>query len=431
MALKDLLGEANAKYAQATTLLREGVDAEHIQQAEGLIQEAKAIQGRCASAQSLLAQIPEAVGMVEQEGVQKFGRQPVSSGSFSDMGEFLFHVWRASNPLLHQPPDSRLVWHKDEGKPREAKDMNEGTGSAGGFLVPTEERTSLMSVAGESAIVRPRATIIRMARRSVTMPVLDQTETTAGRPHWFGGMRFYWEEEAGEKTETDPKFKKIELTAYKLIGYTRASDELVDDAAISLADFFNGPFGFVGGLTWMEDIAFINGTGVGQPLGVLKSGATISVARQQDNPLVSFEDFANMYQHLLPSANAVWVINIGLMSDIITMNGPSGNPMYVWVPNAANGIPGTILGLPVIWTEKLPAPGQAGDVLLADFRYYLVGDRQATTVESTKFDKWAFDQTSWRAVHRVDGQPWLSAPLTLQDGSTTISPFVILGQKSS
>ena len=69
---------------------------------------------------------------------------------------------------------------------------------------------------------------------------------------------------------------------------------------------------------------------------------------------------------------------------------------------------------------------------LADFRYYLIGDRQATTIESTPYtDQWKYDLTSWRAVHRVDGQPWLSAPLTYQDGTVQVSPFVILGAKTT
>ena len=88
--------------------------------------------------------------------------------------------------------------------------------------------------------------------------------------------------------------------------------------------------------------------------------------------------------------------------------------------------------MPVIFTEKTPVVGSAGDVLLADFRYYLIGDRQATTIESTPFtDKWIYDLTTWRVVHRVDGQPWLSAPITLTDGTLTVSPFVILGAKST
>jgi len=31
----------------------------------------------------------------------------------------------------------------------------------------------------------------------------------------------------------------------------------------------------------------------------------------------------------------------------------------------------------------------------------------------------------------VDGQEWLSTPLTYEDGTTQVSPFVILGDKST
>ena len=36
------------------------------------------------------------------------------------------------------------------------------------------------------------------------------------------------------------------------------------------------------------------------------------------------------------------------------------------------------------------------------------------------------NQMTWRVVERVDGQPWLDKPITLQDGASTVSPFVIL-----
>jgi len=284
-------------------------------------------------------------------------------------------------------------------------------------------------VMGESSIVRGRATPIRMARRQIDIPVLDQTATTAGVPHWFGGMQFYWSEEAAEKTVTDADFRQVSLIAHKLIGYTRASDELVDDAAISLADFISGPLGFAGGVAWMEDYAFLRGTGAGQPLGVINAGATLTVARQAVGTPVQYVDLVNMLEEFLPSARGVWCVTQGALSNLMTIQDPEGH--YIWQPNAREGVPQTIFGIPVYFTEKLPTIGNAGDVLLADFRYYLLGDRQATTIESTKFDYWRYDQTSWRVVHRVDGRPWLSSPLTLVDGTETISPFVILGAKST
>ena len=314
----------------------------------------------------------------------------------------------------------------------EVKDLVENVGASGGFLVPTEFIAQLYAIMAEEGFVRSRATKIPMRRRQVNVPVLDQTGTTAGVPHWFGGMTFYWAEEAAEKTESDPSFRQISLVAHKLIGYTRASDELVDDSAVSLDAILTGPLGMAGGATWHEEYAFINGTGAGQPLGVINAGATITVNRAAGGPTIGYGDLANMYESLYPghSVNTtLWSFNQSAMSNLLTVVDAAGN--YIWQPNARDGLPQTVFGIPVQFTEKQPRVGTAGDVVLADWRYYLIGDRQAVTVESTQFDRWRYDETSWRMVHRVDGQPWLSAPLTLQDGTTQVSPFVILGDKST
>jgi HK97 family phage major capsid protein len=354
-----------------------------------------------------------------------------AGGEFKSPGEFYAGVFDA---YINRKQDPRLRYMQEDSKGgHEIKQMVENVGASGGFLVPPEFLANLQAVQAENAIVRPRATIIRMRRRQVDIPVLDQTGTTASQPHWFGGMLAYWGEEAAEKDLTTAKFRKVSLVAHKLIMYTRASDELLSDAAVSLEDFLAGPMGFAGAIQWYEDYAFINGTGAGQPLGVINAGATITVARTAAVPPFQYVDASAMMQSFLPSGRGVWIISQSLMSYVIEMNGPAGNPSYVWQPNARDGIPGYLLGFPVIWSEKVPLTGMTvnGDVILADWRYYLIGDRQATTVESTKYDKWAYDQTSWRAVHRVDGQPWLSAPLTYQDGTSQVSPFVILGAKST
>src|SRR5690606_15495480 len=148
-----------------------------------------------------------------------------------------------------------------------------------------------------------------------------------------------------------------------------------------------------GGAAWMEDYAFLRGTGAGTPLGVLNSPARITVSRSTPGT-VSFGDLAEIVSHFLPSGRGVWIASQSLMSDIIQLKGPSGNESFIWIPNARDGIPGFLLGYPVIWTEKAPSKGYEGDIGLYDLSYYLIGDRQATTVESTRFDRWRFDQTS-------------------------------------
>lgn len=425
MTWKEKLEKAALLFEQAKGILEnpEATDDErsHVQE---MIDDAKELKtealqlkdiGEAGVAQLLLA---------EAEKGQANDPLLAKGGKFDTWGHFLYSVWEAS---VHHKSDPRLVWFKDE-LPDARKQMSEATGAAGGFLVPVEFRAELLAAQAEAGIVRGRATIIRMRRRQLDVPVLDQTATTAGIPHWFGGMQFYWAEEATEKTLTDPEFRKISLVAHKLIGYTRASDELLDDSAISLGDFLSGPLGFAGGVAWTEDYSFLNGTGAGQPLGIIGAGATIGVARAAANA-VSYADLVNMLESFLPTGKGVWIVSQSAMSNLLTIQDPNGN--YVWQPNAREGMPRVLFGFPVFFSEKVPRVGTTGDVVLADWKYYLIGDRQATTIETTQYDRWRYDETSWRVVHRVDGQPWLSAPLVYQDGATQISPFIVLNAYST
>lgn len=428
MTYDELRHKAKQNFDQAKAILSNpDSSAEDKLKVEPLMEDAKSW-----NAQALQLKELEKL-MEEQKNEILSGRSGGAAGGdtqdgsqFKDWGEFLQAIWQWG---AQAKQDKRLVYFKDE--PSGKKDLSEQTGASGGFLVQPDFYQQVMALSAESAIVRSRATRIRMTRRQVNIPVLEQTATTAGVPHWFGGMQAYYAEEASEKTQSDPAWREIELVARKLIMYTRASDELVDDAAISLTDFLSGPMGMAGCIAWTEDYYYFNGTGAGTPLGVINAPATITVNRvDQDN--VVYDDLVTMIENALPSGNFVWVISQSCMSNLLLMNGPTGNPSYIW-GNATNGAPNTLLGYPVIWSEKVPriSTTSVGDVGLYDFKYYLIGDRQATTVESTKFDRWRFDQTSWRAVFRHDGQPWLSAPLTYQDGTTQVSPFVILGAKST
>lgn len=438
MDYKADLAKAAQMFADAKAILEnEKASAEERNKVQPMLLEARELKTRAMQAKDIIESAQEVATLQAQEKSAAADAQ--HSAAFKTWGGFLQAVYMAGHPNVKSAPDSRLRFFKDKDEEAvlsagamEHKDMAEAVGASGGFLVPVEFQTQLQSVGAETSLVRGSATRIPMARRQIQLPVLDQTGTTSGVPHWFGGLQFYWAEEASEKTESDAKFRQVSLVAHKLIGYTRASDELVDDSAISLDAFLSGPLGFAGGVTWMEDFAFLTGTGAGQPQGVIGAGATISVPRQVQAG-VTYIDLVNMFENLLPSSTAVWNVSQSVISNLMTLQDPSGQYMWptLFQGGASTGRPTQLLGMPIRFTEKLPRIGTAGDVLLADWRYYLIGDRQATTVESTKYDRWRFDQTSWRVVHRVDGRPWLSAPLTYEDGITTVSPFVILGAKAT
>lgn len=440
---KDKLGRANLLFEKAKVIAEKGDEAtaEEKENLQTILDDAMKLKQAALQLKQItdgladqppLERLGEGEGEEGGEGETKIvpkGKGKGNGKGFAAWNNFLYAIWLNK---AHGIPDKRLKWFEDKGpEGLEGKQMVGNVGARGGFLIPVEFLANMQAVMSEDALVRKFATIIRMTRRQVAIPVLDQTGALgAGLPNWFGGMRFYWRDETALKTETEAKFRRINLVAKKLIGYTNASDELLDDSAISLADFLGGPLGFAGGIAWMEDYAFFMGVGGGQPRGVINAPVTLAPARTVAGQ-INYVDVINMLQQFLPSARGRWFVSQSAMASLIQMSGPAGNLSYVWQPNARDGVPGYLFGMPVHWTEKLPVLGAQGDILLADWRYYLIGDRQATTVESSQYPRWEYDETSWRAVHRVDGQPWLSAPLTYQDAVTQVSPFVVLGDAAS
>lgn len=430
--------EADGLLLQARAILEDPTaPAEQKALTRQMIADAKRLQGEVAQLLEIKAAATALAGPPQEAARREVGEKP----KFRNFGHFLQavqHVGDVRGPRnIH--PALRALKSRDreendgpmptdgKGASWETKDLVESVGATGGFLVPTEYRAELYALPGPNHLIRSRATVIPMRRRAIQMPVLDQTTTTAGGPHWYGGITATWTEEAGYKAAYEPAFRRIELVAHKLVCFTIASDELLDDSAIGLAAFFASPMGFAGAINWEEEYCFLRGTGVGQPLGIINAGATINVPAAAANA-VGIGDIVNMVSHIY-GENPVWHISRSVMPQLLQLNGPAANPSYVFIPNGRDGIPATLFGYPISWSDKLPALGTAGCIVLADWRYYLIGDRQATTIDSTNQEYFRYDETSWRAVHRVDGQPWLSTWFTESDGTTDVSPFVILGAK--
>lgn len=426
-SVKDMLGEAHALLLQANDIVTspDYTDADR-ERVESLENEAKEIRERAGR----MARIEEARADLEAKIRQDGEVEPTNEepGAFKTIGEQLIAVAKSRQGIY----DPRLRAFYDSGEPGE-KDLSGASGASGAFLMEPQHVRTIYAAVVEQNRIAALSTRIPMASRSVFIPALKQSGTASGEPNWFGGMAAFWTEEGGEKTSTQPEFREIELIARKLAAFTRSSDELLMDSAQSLEAFLTGPMGFPGIVAWKLEYAYLRGTGAGQPLGVLNAPTTVSVGRANDVPPVQYIDLVNMLEHFLPSTKGEWFIGQSLISSLMTMKDDADHFLWptLFQGGASAGKPANLLGMPVNYTEKLPFAGQAGDILLADFSYYLVGDRQAITIQSTNVEKFIEDKTTWRVVYRGDGKPWLDAPITLADGQTTISPFVILGAKAS
>ena len=307
-----------------------------------------------------------------------------------------------------------------------------GEPASGGFLVPEAFRAELLSLSLEASVVRPRARIVPMETSRVIYPYIDDTSHAA---NVFGGVQGYWTPESGTMTDVAATFGRLALEAWKLTAFANVPNELIADSAISFEAFIRSTFPQA--LAYFADVAFLTGNGAGQPLGINTAGnaARVSVAKEsgQAADTVVWENLVKMYSRMLPQslASAVWVVAPDVFPELATMAlsvGTGGGP--VWLNNGVGGPPATILGRPVIVSEKVENLGDQGDINFIDFNYYLVGDRQAMTVASSEHFRFQNGETSFKFVERLDGRPWLQSALTPRNGGPTLSPFVTLDARA-
>lgn len=304
--------------------------------------------------------------------------------------------------------------------------------SEGGFLIPETLRSEMLRVSLETAIVRSRARVIPMETLRVPFPAIDSTTNVSSV---YGGIVAYWTEEAAALTASSATFNRIVLDAKKLTAYTEVPNELLSDTISSFEAYINQLFPEA--LAFYEDDAFMNGTGVGMPLGFATTGNTslVSVAAEtgQDSASIMWENIIKMYSRMLPSSlnRAVWIASIDTFPQLATMAlnvGTGGSA--IWLNSGSDGPPMTILGRPIIFTEKLPTVGSAGDIMFVDLGYYLIGDRQVMSATSSPHYKFGNDMTAFRVIQRVDGRPWIQSAITPKNNSSnTLSPFVALAAR--
>lgn len=300
--------------------------------------------------------------------------------------------------------------------------------SDGGFLIPEVLRAELLRVSLESSVVRQRARVIPMDGPTVPFPTVDSTSNVSSV---FGGVVGYWTEEGATLTESQPRFGRIKLEANKLTLYTEVPNELIRDSRPSMEAFINGIFPEA--ISWFEDVAFFIGGGVGEPLGFLNAPANIPITRSTvvAGNNVEFIDIANMYSRMLPQSlnRAVWVISPDVMPSLLTMTVSNGIPVVLGgngFPSGGNAPVMTILGRPVVVSEKCRTIGAKGDINFVDFGFYLIGDLQAMSARQSEDFRFRNDVTAFRVIERLDGRPWLNSAITPLNGGNTLSPFVQL-----
>src|SRR5206468_3902811 len=228
-------------------------------------------------------------------------------------GDFCLAVARKDSKYLEKHYGSQRIEYSAQAA------MAEASGLTGGYTVPPDFYRQLLAIVAENTFIRPRAFVQPMASATLQFPYLDITTVqSAGVSPFFGGVTMSWTEEAQTRTETEPQFKMMELKAHELSGYSVSSNVLLQDSAFGLERFLYTLFGKA--VAWYEQYAFLQGNGVGKPLGVLNAPATISANRNTANT-VKYVDIATLLAKLLPGSinRAVWGISPTVIPQLLQL----------------------------------------------------------------------------------------------------------------
>jgi len=276
------------------------------------------------------------------------------------------------------------------------------------------------------AMIRPRAMTIpadpTTPDASVSLPTLDQS----GVKGVYAGVEVSWLGEGGTKPDTTPSLRELTLTPHEVAARCTLSDKLIRNAATAqtiVSTLLSAA------IKSAEEVEFIAGNGVGRPLGFLNHASAITISRTTPNTIV-FADIQNMLMASRSGKAYAWLGSrsiLGQLCSLTLTGGVGGTAQPIWLPSGYEGIPSTLLGLPMLEPESQPLLGDRGDLCLVDLSQYVIKDGYGIEIRMSDSAGTNFEtnHTTIKATWNVDGQPGPSTPLLLPNGALC-SPFVIL-----
>lgn len=306
--------------------------------------------------------------------------------------------------------------------PLDLRALGASVGANGGFLIPDQFRAEVLMIRPDEAIVRPRAMVLPPGDEpdaKITIPLLKQ-----GANGVLGGMQVYWLGENDDVMMVEPEFAEAMEMPNEMNAIVTISDKLLRNSPVA-SSFLE--VGFHNAIAREEDRAFLVGGGTDKPLGVVNCPGRIVVDRNTADT-ITYPDVIAIIKKLLPSSwgRAVWVANINALEPLLNMVDAAGNLIFKLGEGGTRQH--TLAGFPLIFTDLTPPIGNLGDLMLCDFLYYAIKDGAGPFITSSQGSTTLFNNnlSMVKLVWSVDGQGYVYEPLTLDDGVTEASPFVIL-----
>jgi len=297
----------------------------------------------------------------------------------------------------------------------------------GGFLVPIGFIPEPLKIDPEADPIGAATTKIPMGSPQVNIPArVDKDHRTSVA----GGLVVGRKAETLAASQSRMKFEQVSLEAFSLFGLAFASEELLNDSPQSFAAILQA--GFNDQFTYHLVNERINGTGVGEYLGVLNSPCLVTVDAEtgQRANSIMYENVVKMRSRCWNYGKSMWLANHDTLPELATMAqvvGTGGLP--AWQPSAREDHPDMLMGRPCIFSEYPKTVGTAGDLMLCVWSEYLEGQYQPMQQEESIHVRFVEHERTFKVWVRNAGTPWWKTSLTPRNSTNTLSPFIVLATR--
>ena len=327
----------------------------------------------------------------------RYGRLRAFTGPRADERAFIAGQFWAATLFRNK---RSMEWLQQHGLAVQAA-LEESSDSVGGFLVPVEVEQAIIDLREEYGVFRREARVMPMARDTKQQPVRNS------------GLTAYFVDEGAEITASDKAWTQVNLTARKLAALCKYSNELAEDAIISIGDDLTREIAYA--FAVKEDACGFLGDGTstyGHMTGIVNALAAGSVYTAiTGNTAFSTLDLADfeamvgklpMYPGIRPKwfiSQAGWAASMMRLADAA-----GGNTMAM----LAEGPTRMFLGYPVVISQSMNSTLTAqtstpGLVHFGDLQMgAILGSRRGMTIAISSDRYFEYDQIGIRGVSRFD-----------------------------
>lgn len=272
----------------------------------------------------------------------------------------------------------------------EVKALRVADNTAGGYLAPGEFSTELLKDLVQFSPVREAARVGSMSVGDIKIP------------RRLTGLSAKWVDEIETRPQTEPTYGEIKLEAHEMSCWVPVSNQLLEDAAFNIEAELSADFAEEFGR--LEGAAFVAGTGVKQPYGLL-TDPTVPTLPSGEATKITADGLIRLLYSLPPIYRNAgsWMLNGGSIAEIRLMKDATGR--FIWQESLAEGQPATLLGRPVVEAIDMPdAAAGSTPILYGDFASaYRIFDRVGLSILRDPYTLANNGQTKFIARRRVAG----------------------------